>query len=554
MTIETSSGCENGPTRRTVLGGAALTAAALSAPGLLRAAGHGGVVRYSMTSPEGLEQMATYRKAVGVMLSLDPSDPHNWHRYALIHLMDCPHMNWWFFVWHRPYTGYFERIIRLYGEDESFALPFWDWSAGPVKKVPETMFITAEDPDNPLDPRSSAYPEWDTFQDGYYDVMAAEWAGLDDGQLLQLDARGYPTFHSFWEGDETTGLGVKPNFTNDRSRARSKTAETPELTDRGLSAVQYSAYKAGLTTHNFLTERQVVNGLPATVGGLNTAQTLTHHQGSSFGSLVEGQPHNLVHNNLGFASATNMGWMPSLLSPVDPVFFMHHCNVDRLWDIWTRRQELNGRPHLPAAGLQSDIFNKEAFLFYIDEAKQNRQTTAGASMNIDPDWGYSYGEGTGSELVRPDADQGATMAAAHVSGLGEGGGEMAAMSRGPVSLAVPGALAEAVAAPEARQVAHLNITPMGSLRGVSFDVFVSPKGTAPEGTLDSDGFAGSMQFFGMSHGHGEMGFSIDITDALDRLQAAGALEPEAEFDLTVVTDGGEGVQLNSVSVETIFTG
>jgi tyrosinase len=42
---------------------------------------------------------------------------------------------------------------------------------------------------------------------------------------------------------------------------------------------------------------------------------------------LESLPHNMVHNNIG-------GWMPSALSPRDPIFFMHHCNLDRLWALW----------------------------------------------------------------------------------------------------------------------------------------------------------------------------------------------------------------------------
>jgi tyrosinase len=42
---------------------------------------------------------------------------------------------------------------------------------------------------------------------------------------------------------------------------------------------------------------------------------------------LERLPHNMVHNSIG-------GWMPSALSPRDPIFFMHHCNIDRIWALW----------------------------------------------------------------------------------------------------------------------------------------------------------------------------------------------------------------------------
>ena len=54
--------------------------------------------------------------------------------------------------------------------------------------------------------------------------------------------------------------------------------------------------------------------------------------GSGDGSgEVEYGPHNGVHVALG-------GTMGTFTSPLDPVFWMHHCNVDRLWAIW---QEAN---------------------------------------------------------------------------------------------------------------------------------------------------------------------------------------------------------------------
>jgi len=41
-----------------------------------------------------------------------------------------------------------------------------------------------------------------------------------------------------------------------------------------------------------------------------------------------------VHNNIG-------GWMPSALSPMDPIFFMHHSNIDRIWDAWNHEGNAN---------------------------------------------------------------------------------------------------------------------------------------------------------------------------------------------------------------------
>jgi tyrosinase len=48
---------------------------------------------------------------------------------------------------------------------------------------------------------------------------------------------------------------------------------------------------------------------------------------NAFETLMETAPHNPIHNIIGNA-------MASLSSPLDPIFFLHHSNVDRLWHAW----------------------------------------------------------------------------------------------------------------------------------------------------------------------------------------------------------------------------
>ena len=54
------------------------------------------LVRQSITgadfSPATLE---SFKRAIRAMLALPPTDPRNWYRQAIIHVLDCPHANWW---------------------------------------------------------------------------------------------------------------------------------------------------------------------------------------------------------------------------------------------------------------------------------------------------------------------------------------------------------------------------------------------------------------------------------------------------------------------------
>ncbi|NEP56269.1 MAG: tyrosinase family protein [Symploca sp. SIO2G7] len=54
-----------------------------------------------------------------------------------------------------------------------------------------------------------------------------------------------------------------------------------------------------------------------------------------FSEELEGTPHNIGHVLLGATnSSPPFGHMYSGLSPLDPVFWLHHCNVDRIWAEW----------------------------------------------------------------------------------------------------------------------------------------------------------------------------------------------------------------------------
>ena len=73
------------------------------------------------------------------------------------------------------------------------------------------------------------------------------------------------------------------------------------------------------------------------------SSTLTNfptNSANAFEPSFESAPHNLVHNLIG-------GVMSDMLSPTDPIFWLHHANVDRLWVAWVSAG--NGRK-MPALG------------------------------------------------------------------------------------------------------------------------------------------------------------------------------------------------------------
>lgn len=71
------------------------------------------------------------------------------------------------------------------------------------------------------------------------------------------------------------------------------------------------------------------------------ASTVTNFQrglSNAFETLCEDAPHNPVHDIIG-------GVMATMQSPVDPIFWLHHANVDRLWVAWV---SAGGNRRMPA--------------------------------------------------------------------------------------------------------------------------------------------------------------------------------------------------------------
>lgn len=92
--------------------------------------------------------LEAYRAAITEMQSLAADNPRSWAAQTAIHgsataFNRCPHGSWLFLPWHRGYLFYFEEICREFSGDDSFALPYWNWTANP--QVP-AVFWTSGDP------------------------------------------------------------------------------------------------------------------------------------------------------------------------------------------------------------------------------------------------------------------------------------------------------------------------------------------------------------------------------------------------------------------------
>ena len=202
----------------------------------------------------------------------------------------CQHQSWFFPPWHRGYLLALEAQIRAdiiaLGGPSTWALPYWNYF-GPASQfeIPPA-FAQAKLPDgsnNPLNVKARYGPDGDGK--AYVPTLAGIAAHPGD-----------------------------PNF-----------AFGPVTQD--------------VMTNTVYTGKNSHTKLP----GFGGPQTGFSHGGGTSGNL-EDNPHNMVHSYVGGSSPD--GSTPGLMSvpalaALDPIFYLHHANIDRMWAVWNHSGNKN---------------------------------------------------------------------------------------------------------------------------------------------------------------------------------------------------------------------
>ena len=513
------------------------TSAALALSSALPRAAAAQTKRYRRSnsgSAAGKKALASYKKAIRAMLALPPSDARNWYRIAIVHALDCPHGNWWFLPWHRGFLGWFEQICRELSGEPDFALPYWDWTAEP--RIPAEMF------EDVLSPADGAY--MDSFLEfrrrfepvvaglDYWKIkMKADGTFDDTSAYAQLLARGIRNPADLWFDIFEDPRG---KFFFDLAHARGLTKTQPDLDANTRKTVSLPTLLDSLAPKDFIT--------------FASPKTLYHGTLTGFG-VLEGQPHNNVHNNVGGMSAqqNSGGFMQANLSPVDPIFFLHHSNIDRIWDVWTRKQTgrkyatlPDGAPAKPgdAPLPRSDYatWAREPFHFFVDaKGSAASKTSAGDYAEIG-EFDYDYEPGSGEQVVplpaAPSAVSGLQSFTAQVSASAVGTGSA---SRATVNIPRD-LLAPAAASEPSRLFARVTVAFRGATHAVPLQLSVG--GGDAGAAADAPGFAGVLAMFGHHGAHGPVTFLVPLSEPVRSLRARNELRADAPLGLTIAQAPG----------------
>ncbi len=505
--------------------------------------------RHNVTSPDGQKALSSYAKGVEAMLKLPADHPQNWFRNAFIHLMDCPHGNWWFYVWHRGYLGYFERTIRVLSGDDSFAMPYWDWTQQP--QIPDSMF------DGVLSPTDKAFEPYTgnlaAFTSLIKQVLSSYWNSLSSAQHAQLNARGYKTFNDLW--NDVTGFtasipgggGISGNQAfMITCGARYLSRDNPKLDDKTAYNVSPFVIDAGLLPIDFYNAANYLS--------FTSSKTPSHNSqpgGSNSFSTLEGLPHNKVHNYIGGVGQIDpgpYGNMTNFLSPVDPIFFLHHANIDRLWDVWTRKQRARKLPYLPT-GQDLKTLSEEPFLFYVDGTGNYVGTSKAGDYLSTEVFDYDYEPGFGEKIVEPPSP---ALATAKVTPPVKGNLKANVASVVMPTATIQSHLSDTIPGP---LVAEITVArPAGTSSAREFDVLINAPAGVTQVAADSPYYAGTIAFFGpMMPGMNlstEVTFAVPLPKTLQAFTAPSATN-KATLNIRVVPSNGPAAAapaLRAVSV------
>ncbi len=204
----------------------------------------------------------------------DRNDLNNWYQ-------GWAHNGPAFFAWHRVLLLEFENDLRRISENSDLTIPYWDWTD--------------------TDPKASPFTKDFMGTDGK--ATGTENAGKVNDGPFAYDGENHWTINVTDPMEDHSGPHPPKYLT--RGLGRLSDARVPpnaEMVKKALNnaVYDYPPWKFG-------------------IGPVRGAR-----------AEIEVDLHNLVHRYVN-------GAMMTMASPNDPVFWLHHACIDKLWGDWQRR-------------------------------------------------------------------------------------------------------------------------------------------------------------------------------------------------------------------------
>ena len=219
-----------------------------------------------------------------------PNDPRGWMQQANVHCFNCSggydpsnveiHGGWWFLPWHRCYLHVHERILGKLIGDPTFRLAYWDWDTYPSHAIVPPPFWTG------------------SLSNPYRGVLATDQipSGISGPARMNIVL-----------GTHNTAVFMG-----------------------GPSDPAHNVFPSGVLENNPHGPVHIWTGDPEETGGPTRPSPAGCFYPTDEGGPVIDQSQ--VPPPAGPNGCLDMGVLATAAQ--DPLFFAHHSNIDRLWDVW----------------------------------------------------------------------------------------------------------------------------------------------------------------------------------------------------------------------------
>jgi tyrosinase len=300
-------------------------------------------VRYDARSTQGQAMLKAYAQAVAKMKAIREDDPRGWLFQWYTHWVKQPTV----LPAAQALQAKSDEIARVFpsgGANRDLAQDMWDTCQAHRPQLPDIPMK-----DEPL------FLPWHRMFVYFFERIIRSVSGVAD---FTLPYWNYSTM------DATRGV-IPPEF----RMQGDATFGSLYIKERNLKSDQGADVNAG----DPIQDDSPIGG-PGDPLNLDALTLPTYYETDPPGGFcdqLDGKLHGNVHSLVG--NLQNMGIVPT--SARDPIFWMHHCNIDRLWASWN------------AGGGANPTFSQQ-FVF-ADENGQRVQLDASGFTDIAA-LGYSY--------------------------------------------------------------------------------------------------------------------------------------------------------------------
>ncbi|MVA26669.1 tyrosinase family protein [Agrobacterium vitis] len=251
--------------------------ASLIAPKGSRAANY---VRYNVASDKGKEMLKIYTSAVQEMKSWKDSDPRSWTFQWYIHASPASKDT---------------EIKKVFGT-----------SSSKEKALAEASWYTCQ----PHAPQANGTKTQPDYFLPWHRLYVLQLENIVR-QVTQNDAFTLP----YWDYTNAKYYAIPEEFRDPSSPLYKQ--------NRNINNGKgYANVNGGQPINQYYLDNNLPNPLALPV--------MQGNEYTDFCSTLNGNLHNHVHDLTG--NSNNMGYVPTAAG--DPVFWMHHCNIDRIWSNW----------------------------------------------------------------------------------------------------------------------------------------------------------------------------------------------------------------------------